>query len=63
MREIISELKDVASGLNTRRKGSIKYWFARNIEKKKWRKIKNSNLELARQVSARITSYILAYEI
>ena len=40
------------------KKGSVKHWFARNIEKSKWRKIKRTHIELVHQISTRIIAYL-----
>ncbi len=40
------------------KKGTMKHWFARDRQRTQWRKIKNSNLEIIRQLSARTISYL-----
>ena len=39
-------------------KGSMRHWFARDVEKTQWRKISNTHRELIRQISTRIISYL-----
>ena len=40
------EVRKQQSIRNSNRKNSVKHWFARNVEKGKWRKIKNLHVEL-----------------
>lgn len=57
------EVKKQQSTRMQSRKRSIPYWYARNIERSNWRRIRNSNMELVRQISARIGSYILYHDV
>ena len=45
------------------KKGSVKHWFARNIEKSKWRKIKRTHIELVHQISTRIIEYLNYFDV
>ena len=44
-------------------RGSVKHWFARNIEKNKWRKIKRMHMELVNQISTRIIAYLNYFNV
>jgi IS605 OrfB family transposase len=44
-------------------RGSVKHWFARNIEKNKWRKIKRTHMELVNQISTRIIAYLNYFDV
>ncbi len=43
--------------------GSVRKWFSKEVERKKWRKIRNTNIELVHQISARIVSYLLHHNV
>ena len=45
------------------KKGSVKHWFARNIEKSKWRKIKRIHMEMVHQISTRIIAYLNYFDV
>lgn len=45
------------------KKGSVKHWFARNVEKSKWRKIKRTHMELVNQISTRIIAYLNYFDV
>ena len=43
--------------------GTVKHWYARNIEKAKWRKIDNLHDELIHQIAARIIAYLNHFKV
>ncbi len=45
------------------RRASVEHWFARNIEKSKWRKIKRAHTELVNQISTRIIAYLNYFDV